>query len=122
MSKMLKEQADSWRLDVEKQSERKTKLKIEMTQLENEMLNLETKLKQLRNKNREAEKVKQEVQYKELRLEELKRNQRDLESEITHRLPCDEALLQEDINKFQLTKVSFTNILIPVSFVSIALN
>ena len=119
---MLKEQADSCRSDVEKQSERKAKLEIEMAQLEGEMRDLETKLEQLHAKHREADKVKQDVHNKKLRLDELKRNRRDLESEITRRLPCDETLLEEEIQKFQLTKVSFTNILISVSLVIIALN
>ena len=103
--KMLKEQAEGFQTDVRKQTERKTNLEKEMEQMEKEKQDLEAKLKEFHEKYREAEKVEQDIRTKKMRLEELERNRADVEAEITRMMNCSADELEEEMKKFQSTKV-----------------
>ena len=103
--KMLKEQAEGFQTDVRKQTERKTSLEKEMEQMEKEKQDLEAKLKEFHEKYREAEKVEQDIRTKKMRLEELERNRADVEADITRMMNCSADELEEEMKKFQSTKV-----------------
>ena len=105
--KIRKDQAEEYRESARRQTERKIKLETEMAQLSRDKAELETKLKEAHERYREAEKVKLEMQRKETRLDELERNRRDLESDMTRVINSSEDELKQKIRKFQLTKVKF---------------
>ena len=76
-----------------------------MQQLELDKIELEIKVRDGQEKNRAAEKLKSDIQAKKLRLDELERIKRDLESDITQIISASEEELKSEIEKFQLTKV-----------------
>lgn len=104
--KIRKDQADEFRRDARRFAERKSALDENMQQLELDKVELETKVKDGHEKYRAAEKLKSDIQAKKLRLDELERNKRDLESDITRIICASVEELEREIEKFQLTKVN----------------
>jgi len=109
--KIRKDQADEFRKDARRFAERKSALDENMQQLELDKVELETKVKDGHEKYRAAEKLKSDIQGKKTRLDELERNKRDLESDITRIISASVEELEREIEKFQLTKVNFSKII-----------
>jgi len=103
--KIRKEQAEEYRDNVRRQTERKNELEAEIQQLSKERTELEMSLKRANDRYREADEIKLEIQKKQIRLEELERNRQELESEITRIVSSSVVELEKEIQKFQLTKV-----------------
>jgi chromosome segregation ATPase len=103
--KMRKELADGFRDEMRGHNERRVTMQGNIQQLERDKAELEVKLNRLQDQYREAEKIKNEISTKELKLAELKRNREDLEAEITRVLTCSAVELKNEIEKFQITKV-----------------
>ena len=105
-SKMRKEQAEEHRENARRQTERKNELEAEIQQLSKDRVELENSLKHANDQYREADQVKIEIQKKQARLDELERNRKELESDISRILSSSLDELHLEIQKFQLTKVS----------------
>ena len=107
--KIRKEQAEEYRENVRRQTDRKNKLEAEIQQLLTERDELEKNLKHAHDRYREADQVKIEIQKKQTRLEELERNRLELESDISRIISSSVDELEKEIQKFQLTKVSWND-------------
>ena len=103
--KMRKEMADEYREEVRRHTERKTKMQSDVLQLERDKTELDAKLKRCQDQNREAEKIKNDIATTQLKLEELERNRKDLESDISRLLNSDAKEIEREIQKFERTKV-----------------
>lgn len=103
--KMRKDQADEYREDLRRQSEKKESLEKDMNEIQKDKTELEEKYNKARDQYREAERIKGEINNKKRRLEELERNRADLESDITRLLSVGIEELKREIEKFELTKV-----------------
>lgn len=103
--KIRKDQADECQEDARRQAERKATLEADMEEIQKDKAELDAKYKQAMDQYREADRVKNEINSKKRRLEELERNRADLESDITQLLSVGIEELEREIEKFQLTKV-----------------
>lgn len=103
--KMRKEMADEYREEVRRHTERKTKMQSDVLQLERDKTELDAKLKRCQDQYREAEKIKNDIATTQLKLEELERNRKDLESDISRLLNSDAKEIEREIQKFERTKV-----------------
>lgn len=103
--KLRKDQAEECREDQRRQSERKNNLETEIQQLQDSKIQLEAKLQKSMDQYNQSTKIKAEIQNKKTRMEELERNRRDLESDITNILTVGVEELEHEILKFQQTKV-----------------
>lgn len=105
--KNLKDQADKYRRDLESHKERRTVLVQDLENLESSRREMDSKLKSLTEKYKDCDKLKEEIRSKKLRMEELERNRRDLESDIEQMLThCAVEELEDRLVKFRAAKVS----------------
>ena len=104
--KIRKEQAEEYRENIRRQTDRKNELETEIQQLSKERVELEKSLKHANDQYREADEIKIEIRKKQTRLEELERNRLELESDISRIISSTVDELEKDIQKFQFTKVS----------------
>ena len=80
-------------------------MQSDVLQLERDKTELDAKLKRCQDQYREAEKIKNDIATTQLKLEELERNRKDLESDISRLLNSDAKEIEREIQKFERTKV-----------------